>query len=77
MYKVHKNGKFRNRASFEISPDLICHVNAICERDKLTFAAVCEKAIFHYVTHFGVKGLVSLPLLVPPDDDLPMPPLAA
>lgn len=61
MYKPHKDGKYRTRASFDISPDLIAHVNAICHRDKLTFAAVCQKAVLEYVQNHGLTGSAPLP----------------
>jgi len=61
MYKQHKNGRFRNRASFEISPELVCHVNAICQRDQLTFSAICTQAVLEYVQNHGCSGSVPLP----------------
>ena len=61
MYQQHKDGKFRTRASFDISPDLITHVNAICQRDKKTFAAVCTLAVTEYVKNHCVTGSVPLP----------------
>lgn len=67
MYRPHKNGKFRSRASFDISPELICHVNAICQRDKLTFSAACTQAILEFVRNHGVTGSVSLPDLSMPN----------
>lgn len=64
MYKQHKDGKYRTRASFDISPELIAHVNAICLRDNLTFSAVLTKAVTEYVLVNQVQGPVSLPELV-------------
>jgi hypothetical protein len=62
-YKVHKDGKLRSRVSFEVSPAVIVHVNAICERDKKTFAAVCTQAVLEYVRAQGLTGSVPLPEL--------------
>lgn len=63
MYKQHKTGKFRSRVSFDLSPELITHVNAICSRDKLSFSAVCTKAIEDYVKNQGLTGSYPLPEL--------------
>jgi len=61
MYKPHKTGKFRSRVSFDITPELITHVNAICSRDKLSFSVVCTQAIEEYVRNHGLTGDYPLP----------------
>lgn len=45
MYQQRKDGSFRMRASFYISPAQVEAINAICQRESLSFGAVCAEAI--------------------------------
>lgn len=49
MYKQHKNGGFRMRASFPIEPAQIAALNPICERLGISVGAACKRAVADFI----------------------------
>lgn len=49
MYEQKKDGGFRLRASFPITPELIMKANRVCELEGLSMYSLCRKALAEYV----------------------------
>ncbi len=61
MYQQRKNGGFRARASFPITPMQIQGLNVICEKTGLTFAAVCARGVDKIIADYVRDGVFNYP----------------
>ena len=65
MYERHKNGRFRARASFDITERRIVAMNAICEKMDVSFQKLCLLALDRLINDFTKNGKVKIPKDMP------------